>query len=233
MDLSVIIPAYNETAVIGATLRDVLTYLQKRPMTYEVIVVDDGSVDDTISLVQNIPEVRLIRHNVNQGKGEAVKTGVLASRGELILFMDADNSTNITELDHFLNEIGNYDIIIGSRALIDSQIRVRQNPLKVLGGRLGNLMIRLVLGLPFRDTQCGFKLFRRETIKVFRQQTIKRWGFDFELIFLASVRGFRILESPVQWVNNFDSKVSSLDYAKTLKDLLSIRLNYLLGKYNR
>lgn len=226
MELSVIIPAYNEDSVIEATVQEVLVYLREHVRSYELLVVDDGSTDRTAAIVGAIPGVTVLHYGRNRGKGFAVRYGVLAAKGDLILFMDADNSTKIHELSHFLKEIKDYDIVIGSRALSGSHIQVHQNRFKRSLGRLGNRLIRMVLGVPFEDTQCGFKLFRVATRSIFEQQTIDRWGFDFELLYLAYHQGFRIYESPVRWENNFDSKVSPWSYPKTLLELLSIRIRH-------
>lgn len=231
MEISVVIPAYNEQAVILGTIREVQSYLKKNFLSWEIIVVDDGSTDETANHVESISGVRLVKLRHNNGKGYAVKTGMLASEGEYRLFMDADNSTNISELKHMIKEIQRCDIVVGSRALIQSQVIVSQNFLKKRLGRIGNRCIRFLLQLPLRDTQCGFKLFRASTKVLFEQQTLKRWGFDFELLFLAHKRGFRVHESPVVWVNNSQSKVRSTDYIRVLGDLMRVRWNWVRGKY--
>src|SRR3989338_5547556 len=230
MEISVVIPAYNESSVIKGTLADVQAYLQNWGVSYEIIVVDDGSTDGTARIVRELSAVELIMNKVNRGKGFSVRRGVLAARGDLILFMDADNSTKIIELNHMRQEIDSYDIVIGSRALSSSRITVRQNVAKVSLGRIGNALIRFVLGIPFMDTQCGFKLFRRRTQDIFKVMTLDRWGFDFELLFLASRERYRIYESAVTWENNFDSKVNALSYFSTFFDMIGVRLRYLLGR---
>ncbi len=230
MQLSVVIPAYNEEASIGQTLKEVLEYLKEHFTSYEVLVVNDGSTDKTVQIVSSVPGVSVVQYGANRGKGYAVKLGILAGQGDVILFMDAVNSTKITEVDHCMKELEHYDIVIGSRAIAGSHIQVSQHPLKKSLGRIGNAFIRMVLGVPFQDTQCGYKLFRRSVKPVFEQQTIDRWGFDFEILYLASSQGFKIYESPVDWENNFDSKVSVFSYPKTLLELLSIRLRHLFPK---
>jgi len=231
IEISVVIPAYNEERDITATVQDVHQYCRERFRSYEIIVVDDGSSDRTASAASAVPDTTVVRYQPNRGKGHAVKTGVLTSRGELVLFMDADNSTNIRELEHFIPELEGHDIVIGSRALADSKITVHQNPIKRKLGRLGNVVIRMFLGLPFRDTQCGYKLFRRSAIDIFQKQRLERWGFDFEVLFLAHKKGYRIYESAVTWTNNFDSKVTAASYLAVLIELVKIRWWYLLGKY--
>ncbi|MEK7583831.1 MAG: dolichyl-phosphate beta-glucosyltransferase [Patescibacteria group bacterium] len=231
MEISVVIPAYNEASVIRGTIDDVQAYMNNWGVAYEIILVDDGSTDTTADAVRALPAVTLITNEVNRGKGYSVRRGVLAATGDLILFMDADNSTKIRELDRMRNEIASNDIVIGSRALASSRITVRQNIAKVSLGRMGNTLIRFVLGLPFKDTQCGFKLFRRKTQDIFKVMTLDRWGFDFELLFLASKRQYRILESPVVWENNFDSKVRAASYFSTFFDMIRVRIRYLMGNY--
>lgn len=231
MDFSVVIPAYNEGKDIGETLRLVREYLRAHFSSYEIIVVDDASTDRTADVVKSVEGVHLIRHAPNHGKGYAVKTGMLAAKGDLVLFMDADNSTSITELDHFIPEMRNHDIVIGSRATRGSTITVHQPPYKQWLGRLGNLVIRSVLGLSIHDTQCGFKLFRKETLALFRKQKLERWGFDFEILFLAARHGYRIMESPVTWTNNFETKVTLGGYFSVLRDVCMVRLWALLHRY--
>ena len=162
-----------------------------------------------------------------------MRQGVLESQGEYILFMDADNSTKISELGHFLEAIRTCDIVIGSRALSGSQITVAQHPLKRMAGRAGNVLVRLLLGIALKDTQCGFKLFRKKAKVLFEMQVVEGWGFDFEILFLAHKGGFLIQERPVMWVNNFDSKVTSVDYVRSLGDLLRVRARYALRLYTK
>ena len=232
MQISVIIPAFNEQKVIESTLKEVFEYLEAKFESYEVIVVDDASRDDTAQIVAGIPRVQLVRHHPNHGKGYAVRQGVLRSTGELILFMDADNSTKINELDHFLEEIKGCDVVVGSRALKSSDVIVKQNALKQLLGRIGNRYIQVVLGLSIRDTQCGFKLYRSSVRSIFKIQKLDQFGFDFEVLFLAYKKSMRIYESPVRWVNNFDSSVTMRSYLRSLVDVMRIRIWYHLGHYS-
>jgi len=231
MDISIIVPAYNEELVLHRTLSEIDEYARRRFETYEIIVVDDGSEDETAREAQKTRSVRLIRLERNEGKGQAVKRGMLEGTGDLLLFMDADNSTRIVEMTAFLEQIKEYDIIIGSRAMQRSDVKIRQSWLKVLGGRLGNVLIRTMLNLPIRDTQCGFKLFRRSARSVFELQTKSGWSFDFEVLFIAKQRNFKIKELPVSWINNFDSRVKTSDYFTTLVDLVDIRVKHLRKKY--
>lgn len=236
MKLSVIIPAFNEEERLPGTLNKVFAYLAKAGLNNEteVIVVDDGSTDSTASITSARREknLRLVRHKHNLGKGGAVKTGMSQATGERALFLDADYSTGLEELDRFWPELERgYDLVIGSRATRGAKVLVRQNLIKVWLGQAGNLAVRLLLGLKVKDSQCGFKLFSRRASKLFDQQTVAGWGFDFEILYLAAKRRFKVKELPVTWVNNRFSKVKPVDYLKTLADLINIKINDLRGQY--
>lgn len=231
-DLSIIIPAYNEARRLPPSLRAVLAYCAQHPeRRVEILVIDDGSTDGTAVAAQNVdPSIRVITVN-HFGKGAAVRTGILASHGEWMLFTDSDLSTPIETLDRFWSLRTEHDIILGSRALPDSDIRKAQSRVKVLFGRFGNAMIRWLAVPGVRDTQCGFKLFHRRCRFLFDRQRVTGWGFDFEILFLAKKYGYRIVELPVQWTNDAASKVKSSDYVRTFLDLLAIRLNDFRGFY--
>ena len=232
MKISVVIPAYNEEAVITLTVREVLAYLEQHwPAEHELIVVDDGSTDRTVELIRRFKDIKLLCHDSNRGKGAAVATGVLASLGDWILFMDADNSTRIQELEAFWQLAGPYDIIIGSRAVAGAQVALSQPWYKVALGRLGNLLIQLLLLPGIKDSRCGFKLYSQRVKPLFGALRLTGFSFDDELLFLARRQGFKMIEAPVQWVNNFDSKVRLGDYLATIFDLIKVRLGYLSGKY--
>ncbi|MCX6785496.1 MAG: glycosyltransferase family 2 protein [Candidatus Komeilibacteria bacterium] len=240
MNLSVVIPAFNEESCLVSTLSQIYGYFNNRPnglaRLAEVIVVDDGSTDQTAAIVKNagFANLKLISHRQNLGKGAAVKTGVKASIGEAVLFLDADYSTKIEELDNFLPKLNEcWDIIIGSRGMPDSRILKSQPIFKELLGRLGNLLIRLLAVPGVADSQCGFKLFNRRSLAIFNQQTIQRWLFDVELLFIAKKYDFKMLELPVAWTNDRFSKVKKSDYLKTLIELVKIRLNDLKGLYEK
>ena len=234
MMLSVIVPAYNEQVCILSTLEKIFHYLKQKKIDHEVIVVDDGSSDKTNEIVRNIDNSRLkLLENVsNLGKGAAVKRGMLAAQGDLLLFMDADYSTSIDELDDFLPKIDlGFDIIIGSRALKDSKIEVSQLWSKVLAGKLSNKIIQLLATPGLKDTQCGFKLFTKRCLPIFKKQTLNGWGFDFEILFIARKMKFKIFEHPINWINNPFSKVKTIDYFNTLIELFKIRINDLKKTY--
>lgn len=232
MFISVVIPVYNEAHVIVNTLAKVKDFLKNNFDSFEIIVVDDKSTDNTLAILKEQSGLRLMRNLKNHGKGYTVAKGVRAAKGEWILFMDADSSTDISELTKFLPWLKYNDLLIASRALADAQIKVKQSLLKIILGKAGNLLSRLLIHPKIHDTQCGFKLFRRELQPLFAQLTISGFAFDFELIWLARKHNFKIKELAVVWVNNFDSKVKWYTYPQTLLQLFIIRLNDLLGKYN-
>ena len=167
----------------------------------------------------------------NHGKGYSVKKGVRAAKGDWILFMDADSSTDISELNKLSKYQDKYKLIIGSRALADSEIKIKQSLFKILLGKLGNLLVRIILITNIRDTQCGFKLFHKDLQKLFNKLTIDDWGFDFELIYLAKKHSFRIKEVGINWYNHPDSKVKWYAYLVTLLQVFKVRLNILINKY--
>jgi dolichyl-phosphate beta-glucosyltransferase len=237
--LSVVIPAYNEAARIGATVQRVVDYLHANWARWELIVVDDGSRDGTAELVRGLlpgeSRLRVLAYSPNRGKGYAVRAGMLEAQGDLILFSDADLSAPIEELEKLLPPVlGDYDIAIGSRALRRELIAVRQSVWRELAGQSFNLALRCITGLAFRDTQCGFKLFRRAAAReVFPRQRIFRFGFDPEILFLAGKAGLRTIEVPVRWAHSEGSKVHVLrDGIRMVMDLLCVRWNSLTGKYS-
>ncbi|RJQ34839.1 glycosyltransferase family 2 protein [Candidatus Parcubacteria bacterium] len=232
MDISVVIPAYNEERVIVKTIEEVRNFLKNNFNSFEIIIVDDKSTDRTLEILRQLPDIILVRNLKNHGKGYSVAKGVGKASGEWILFMDADSSTKIDELKKFLPYVDKYALIIGSRALSGSEVRVRQNIVKVFLGRAGNFLIRLLLAPSIHDTQCGFKFFDKKLKDLFAKLTIEDWGFDFELIYLARKNNFSIKEVPVIWVNNFDSKVKWYNYPKTLAQVFKVKINNLIGKYN-
>ncbi len=233
--LSIIIPAYNEEKRLPEALNRMLSYLKKRKLKNEIIIVADKSKDRTLEVVRDYSKryknIRYIYNPKKQGKGYAIKKGILASKGSLVLFTDADTSTPITELDKFIPEIKNYDIVIGSREHKESIVKEKLIS-RVILGNLGNILLRLLLIKRIRDTQCGFKLFKGNIArKLFSLSRIKGFGFDFEAIFLAQKSGCKIKEMPVNWTYCEGTKVTWQSHLITLKELFEIKLSQLLGKY--
>jgi glycosyltransferase involved in cell wall biosynthesis len=237
--LSIVIPAYNEGGRISQTLGTLREYLQTNGWEVEVIVVDDGSTDATATIVKNFGErwrqLRLIQNPGNQGKGYSVKHGALQAKGDIILFTDADLSAPVEEMPKLVNPIreGKCDLSFGSRAVDRSLIGTHQPKFRELSGRLYNLFVQMITGLPFKDTQCGFKSFRREAvIPALQRLTIADFGFDPELLYIAKKRGLRLKEIPVRWNHAEGTKVHFVkDAIKMFLDLAIIRWNDLTGKY--
>lgn len=236
MLLSVVIPAYNEKERIENTLKRIIEYLTSKKYKYEIIVVNDGSLDDTVPVVRKFltKHVRIVENPGNMGKGYAVKNGVLNSRGDYILFSDADLSTPIEEFEKlFVYMKEDYDVIIGSRRLPASDIRIKQ-PLhrRVLGQGFG-MVVRMLTSLDIKDTQCGFKLFKGNVARnVFSKQDILGWAFDVEILYIAKKKGYKIKEVPVTWLDSAErSKVKALDAIPMFKEIVKIRMNGLIGKY--
>ena len=235
---SIILPAYNEGVRIGATLDSLLAYIRKRDWDAEVIVVNDGSTDNTAELVrlraQSDPSLRLLENPGNRGKGYSVRHGMLQANGDIALFSDADLSSPIEEADKLFAAIaGGADVAIGSRWL-NTDLQLRPQPLyRRVFGRIFNLALRLILGLNFKDTQCGFKAFtRRSAQAIFPLQQIERWGFDPELLFIAEKQGFTVEEIPVAWSHRDGTRINPLaDGFKMFVEMLVIRWNSLCGKY--
>ena len=229
--LSVVIPAYNETARLEPSLRRVIAYLQKHEPGGEILVVDDGSTDATPELVRDVArdfdQLRVIELGVNRGKGAAVREGMLAARGDHVLFTDADLATPIDELAKLRASLAaGYDIAIASRALPGAQIQVRQNMLRELIGRSFNAIVRSIGLSAFKDTQCGFKLFTREAAHdLFARATVDGFAFDVEVLLLA--RGtYRVDEVPVVWLHVEESKVSRRSGARAFVDLIKLRFTH-------
>jgi len=233
MYLSIVVPAYNEELRIKKTIDLILKYLLEKDVDAEIIVVNDGSKDRTVFVVQEINSfkipIKILNQPKNLGKGAAVRRGVMEAQGELILFTDADWSTPIEELEDFIRFINKgYDIVIGSRALDNSLIMGRQPFYREYSGKIFNLFVRLILSLNIKDTQCGFKLFKKETAKeIFLKQKITGFAFDVEILFLAQRKNKKILEKPVKWSHCEKSKVNMLfDSMKMFLSLIYIRWLY-------
>jgi glycosyltransferase involved in cell wall biosynthesis len=237
---SIVIPAFNESARILATLQSVAACIRERGWQAEVIVVNDGSSDSTAGLVQafarNAPEVRLIENPGNRGKGYSVRAGMLQALGEVVLFTDSDLSAPIEEAERLFAAIAQgADIAIGSRWLESGRQTHRQPLYRQFFGRCFNAVTRAVMGLRFADTQCGIKAFTRAAAQtVFQLQTIERWGFDPEILFIALKRGLRVVEVPVSWAHDDRSRISYLrDGLKMLEEIAIIRWNALRGRYGK
>jgi glycosyltransferase involved in cell wall biosynthesis len=234
--VSIVIPAYNEAPRIRSTLDRIFAFLESSPIQAEMLIVDDGSTDETVAVAELYEKrgLRVVSNARNSGKGFSVRQGVLNARGDWVLVTDADLSAPIEEMDRLLEAAGaGADIVIGSRALDRSKIAVRQSRFREAGGIVYNLAVRLVLGLGFHDTQCGFKLFRRERVlDVFEKQTIDGFGFDPEILFLAARSGLAIREIPIAWSHNEGTKVDLFsDGVRMFLDLVRIRWKWMRGGY--
>lgn len=232
--LSIVIPAYNEERRLAATLERISEYLAgQAPAFAEILVVDDGSRDRTAEVAAAFPDVRVLHNPGNRGKGYSVRHGMLEARGEWTLFTDADLSTPIAELEKLWAAVREgAAVAIGSRALDRTLIGVHQPYLRETMGRIFNLFMRLATGLPFSDTQCGFKLFRScAAKKIFARQSLDGFGFDVEVLFIARRLGYSIAEVPVRWNDVAGTKVSLARGMKAFLDPLRIRWNQLTGRY--
>ena len=238
-DLSIIIPSFNEEQRLPDTLRKIAAYVRERRPDTEVIVVDDGSTDKTAAVARSyqarIPLLRVLSNGTNRGKGFSVRHGSLEARGNIVLFTDADLSSPIEEGEKLLAGLVTHDVAIGSRAVDRSLIEAHQSAFREFAGIVFNRIVRIILRLPFVDTQCGFKAFRRERCRIiFEQQTIERFGFDPELLYLARHHGLSTIEVPVRWAHSPATKVSMLkDSLQMFLDVFVIRWNALRGRYRR
>ena len=237
---SFIIPAYNESGRIRPTLDEILRYLGEQKWDAEVVVVNDGSGDDTAAIIcayaQTHPQIRLVENPGNRGKGFSVRNGMLHACGDICLFSDADLSSPITEAQKLFDAIRQgADVAIGSRWL-RAELQTERQPLyRQAFGRIFNLLLRLFLGLRFKDTQCGFKAFRRDAARrIFPLQRIERWGFDPEILFLARRMGLRVAEVPVLWAHSEGTRLHPFrDGLRMFGDVVRIRWNALTGAYRR
>ena len=237
--LSLIIPAYNEEKRILPTLEKVYSYLSKQDYSFEIIIVDDGSTDETVKIVKNFIKnkrmVNVLTNGENRGKGFTVKNGILSAKGNYIFFTDADLSTPIEELEKCIPHLtDNFDIVIGSRSLPESNIEIRQPFYREKMGKIFNLLVKMFLLKGVIDTQCGFKGFKKDAVKnIFNRSVIDGFSFDVETIFLAQKYKFKIKEIPVRWRNSELSKVSPIKHSlQMFFDLMHIRFNNLKGNYD-
>ena len=237
--LSVIIPAYNEAERITSTLFDIDKFLSQAEYSYEIIVVNDASKDNTAVVVDKlmpvIKNLHLIDNAENKGKGGVVAQGMMSAKGNIRLFMDADNSTQIEEfakLQPFFKE--GYKVVIGSRAISGASVELYQPLLKRILGRAGNLFIRIMAVPNVKDTQCGFKAFTEDAAeRIFSRLTITRWGFDVEVLAIAKLLGYKIKEVGITWTNDTRSHVKASAYLKVLLEVIKIRFNLWRKVYHR
>lgn len=239
MFLSIIIPCYNEERRLEKNLNLKLNYLKNQKYSWEVVLVNDGSTDNTKKIIDNFISlnkkygIKLVDVKINQGKGNAVKEGMINSFGDYRLFTDLDNSTPMRELEKLLSYKDKFDIIIASRYLKESKIAEKQSFIRRIISRGGNLYIKLLLGLNFQDTQCGFKLFNKESAcKIFPKCLISRWGFDLEVLTLAQKLNYKIKEVPISWSDVGDSKLRPVKAAMQVFDeAIKIKQNLKSNKY--
>lgn len=241
--LSIIIPAYNEEKRLSRSLKDLVEKVSVSFSPFEIIIVDDGSGDGTAEVAADFSRTcsvsgvtcRLVKIPGNRGKGHAVKAGMLEASGDLALMTDADLSTPVEELTGFARILEQHgaDIVIGSRGLADSDVRVHQPWYREYGGKVFNLVVRGITWLPFRDTQCGFKLFRMSSCRpIFEKLRIDGFAFDVEILFIAGRKGLKVIEEPVTWNHSEGSKVRMLpDSIATFFQLFHVRWNSLMGRY--
>ncbi|MEA3322786.1 MAG: dolichyl-phosphate beta-glucosyltransferase [Patescibacteria group bacterium] len=242
IQLSIIIPAYKEGERIGGNLLEIKKYLEEKQLVYEILVVVDGSPDNTAEIArgfgEQIENLRVIDNKENHGKGYVVRQGLLKARGEYRIFLDADGSTSITHTDRALELLNDgADVVIGSRDIEGAYIQIHQPRHREIMGDMGNWLIRIVLGLwSYPDTQCGFKALRANAAEdVASRMVVDRFGFDFELIILAKKLGFNIVQMPVRWLNEEGSTVGLTGpngFIQVLIDLFKTRLRLWGGKYN-
>jgi len=237
--LSVIIPAYNEEKVIESTLLDVNSFFANKNYNGEIIVVDDGSSDNTVAIARKLESIiknlTILENKKNYGKGYSVKRGILDANGKYRLFMDADNAAKIEQVDGFISFLENgYEVVIGNRSVKESKIEKHQPFHKETLGSAGNILIRLLAVSGIKDTQCGFKCFSDKFARdIFPKLTIDRWGFDIEILVLAKKFGYKIKSAPIVWENKKNSKVFLKDYILTLVDLFKVKINLIRKKYDK
>src|SRR6202045_1205842 len=238
--LSIVIPAYNESARIERTLDRVMACIEAQGWDAEVLVVDDGSRDETAEIVAQwmkiFPRLHLVQNPGNRGKGYSVRNGLLRAAGEIVMFTDADLSAPMEEAERLLAAIADgADVAIGSRWMDRTRQTIHQPLYRQFFGRCFNWVTRTIMGLPYKDTQCGFKAFKRSAAQIiFRLQTIERWGFDPEILFIARKLKYVIREVPVTWGHDERSRMSYLkDGMKMLEDMARIRANFMAGRYDK
>ena len=237
--LSIIVPSFNEELRLPPSLELIASYVKSSGRSTEVLVVDDGSSDRTAEVAaefaDRLANLRVVKNGENRGKGYSVRHGMQEARGEYVLFTDADLSAPIEEADKLIEALKHYDVAIGSRAMNRALIEVHESAFREFAGIIFNRIVRIVLWLPFVDTQCGFKAFRRERCRIlFAQQRIERFGFDPELLYLARHHGLKSTEIPVRWSHSPATKINMMrDSIQMFVDVFTIRWNSLLGRYRK
>lgn len=233
LPISIVVPAYNEQRRLPESVRKILAWMRVNPAARELVIVDDGSSDETWGIVRRLalddPRIRAVSYWPNAGKGYAIRRGVLeASAGHAVLVTDADLSTPIDELPRLLGALGAHDVVIGSRALELSRIGAQQGIHRRMMGKTFNRIMRALTGIPFPDTQCGFKLFSAEAAKrVFAEATVDRFAYDVEALLIADKLGYSVGEVAVRWDNSPDSRVRIVrDSLRMLLDVLRARLRH-------
>ena len=236
MQLSLIIPAYNEEKLIRGSLSEFVSYLNKKDYSWEIIVADDGSSDNTSKIVKsfNNPKIKLVALAKNQGKGAALKAGFLKAEGEYQIFSDADLSVPIPTIEPFMQKLKDYDVVIASRRVKGAQIKVHQPWLRENMGRVFTALTQILTGSSVVDFTCGFKGFRKNAAKqIFGKSLISRWAYDAEIVFLAEKKGLKILQHPVSWINRKDTRVRlNRVVLESLRDLTRIRVFDMQGRYD-
>lgn len=237
-NISIVIPLYNEEKRLPNCLKAITKYFSEYKLKPEVILVNDGSTDGTRVILKKLkktnPNVIILDNPINKGKGSAVRQGVLAATKELILVTDCDLSTPISEINILLNNITGNDVVIGSRRVVGNKVLKGPGKFRVILGTIYYELLRKLFLPNIKDTNCGFKLFRKEVVRVvFPLQTINGWGFDAEILFICQKKGYKIKEVPVLWLHVSGSKVKVLKaIINTLSEMVSIKINNLGGKYN-
>lgn len=238
MTVSIVIPVYNEEKRIKKTLDSIVNQTKNWQEQIEIVFANDGSKDNTIAAINDVIagkgiDYKIVGHAVNLGKGAAVKAGMSAAKGDIVVLFDADNATEINNFLTLKEKLEDYDIVIGSRYLASSRIIRKQSIIRQTLSRLGNILIKIMVGLNFKDTQCGFKVLKNEAAKkIAKRLTINRWGFDIELLAIAKKLNYSIKEVPVSWLDQSGSRLRAGRAAwQTLGDLVKIKKNLISGVY--
>jgi dolichyl-phosphate beta-glucosyltransferase len=233
--VSLIVPLFNESYIIADTVASLRKHMDGLGITYELVFVDDGSKDDSAEILNSLREenTSVLVNGANKGKGYSVKKGMLASKGDVVFFMDADLSTSLTEVEHFIEYIREgCDAVIGSRWLPKSIVTVKQPSYRLIMSRMFNKLTHYLVVLEFTDTQCGFKCFTRAAAhSIFSRQQLNSFAFDTEILFIAKKLGYRVKEAPVEWMDRKESKFKLIQALKMFTDLIMIRIYDLRGKY--